>query len=117
MYQLLAKADGTISKIEQKWLSELLKLSDITDKMPLLDEEKENNDFPDEDSSLKDPFFKEAARIIVNSDHGSTSLLQRKLKLGYNRAGSIMDQLERVGIVGPFEGSKGREVLIKENIN
>jgi hypothetical protein len=52
-----------------------------------------------------------AARLIVMHQQGSTSLIQRKLKLGYNRAGRIIDQLEAAGIVGPFEGSKAREVL------
>lgn len=60
-----------------------------------------------------DSMFEESARLIVNTQQGSTSLIQRKLKLGYNRAGRIMDQLEASGIVGPFEGSKAREVLVK----
>jgi len=111
---IVAKADGTISEIEQKWLSELLKLSDLTDKMPLLDEEKENNDIPDEDSSFQDPIFKKAARIVVNSGYGSASLLQRKLKLGYNRAGQIIDQLETAGIIGAFDGANPRKVLIND---
>jgi S-DNA-T family DNA segregation ATPase FtsK/SpoIIIE len=51
-------------------------------------------------------FFREAAEIIVTAQQGSASLLQRKLKLGYNRAGRLIDQLEAAGIVGPFEGSK-----------
>lgn len=59
-----------------------------------------------------DELFEEAARIIVQNQHGSTSLLQRKLKLGYNRAVRIIDQLEAAGIVGHFEGSKAREVKI-----
>lgn len=59
-----------------------------------------------------DDMFEEAARLIVQSQHGSTSMIQRRLKLGYNRAGRIMDQLETMGIVGPGEGSKPREVLI-----
>jgi len=63
------------------------------------------------DPSDRDPMFEEAARLIVMHQQGSTSLIQRKLKLGYNRAGRIIDQLEASGIVGPFEGSKAREVL------
>ncbi len=60
----------------------------------------------------RDPMFEDAARLIVQTQQGSTSLLQRKLKLGYNRAGRIIDQLEAAGIVGPFEGSKAREVRV-----
>ncbi len=66
------------------------------------------------DSSDRDDLFEEAARIIVLHQQGSTSLLQRKLKLGYNRAGRIIDQLEAIGVIGPFEGSKAREVKIKD---
>jgi S-DNA-T family DNA segregation ATPase FtsK/SpoIIIE len=64
--------------------------------------------------SDRDPLFDEAARLIVLHQQGSTSLIQRKLKLGYNRAGRIVDQLEAAGIVGSFEGSKAREVLIQD---
>ena len=60
----------------------------------------------------RDPLFEEAALLIVQTQQGSTSMLQRKLKLGYNRAGRIIDQLEKAGIVGPFAGSKQREVKI-----
>jgi S-DNA-T family DNA segregation ATPase FtsK/SpoIIIE len=63
------------------------------------------------DPDDRDPMFEEAARLIVLHQQGSTSLIQRKLKLGYNRAGRIIDQLEAAGIVGPFEGSKARDVL------
>ena len=66
------------------------------------------------DPSDRDPMFEEAARMIVMHQQGSTSLIQRKLKLGYNRAGRIIDQLEAAHIVGPFEGSKAREVLIPD---
>lgn len=64
----------------------------------------------------RDPLFEEAARLIVASQQGSTSLIQRKLKLGYNRAGRLIDQLEAAGIVGSFEGSKSREVKIKDPV-
>ena len=66
------------------------------------------------DLSDRDALFEEAARLIVGHQQGSTSLIQRKLKLGYNRAGRLIDQLEAARIVGPFEGSKAREVLIKD---
>ena len=68
----------------------------------------------DIDSSERDPLFNEAAEVIVIAQQGSASLLQRKLKLGYNRAGRIIDQMESAGIVGPFEGSKARQVLITD---
>lgn len=66
------------------------------------------------DPNEKDALFEEAARIIVSTQQGSTSMLQRQLKLGYNRAGRIMDQLEASGIVGGFNGAKAREVLISD---
>ncbi|WP_285008840.1 FtsK/SpoIIIE family DNA translocase [Pedobacter faecalis] len=68
----------------------------------------------DFDPNDRDGMFEDAARLIVMHQQGSTSLIQRKLKLGYNRAGRIIDQLEAAGIVGPFEGSKAREVLIPD---
>ena len=68
------------------------------------------------DLSDKDALFEDAARIIVMHQQGSTSLLQRRLKLGYNRAGRLIDQLEKAGIVGQFEGSKAREVLVTDEI-
>ncbi len=68
----------------------------------------------DVDLKDRDVMFEEAARLIVQHQQGSTSLIQRKLKLGYNRAGRIVDQLEAAGIVGPFEGSKAREVLVPD---
>ena len=65
----------------------------------------------DFDTNELDPMFADAARIVVLHQQGSASLLQRKLKLGYNRAGRIVDQLEGMGIIGPFQGSKARDVL------
>lgn len=59
-----------------------------------------------------DDMFEEAARLVIQNQHGSTSMIQRRLKLGYNRAGRIMDQLESLGVVGPAEGSKPREVVM-----
>ena len=68
------------------------------------------------DNSERDSLFEEAAKVIVLSQQGSASLLQRKLKLGYNRAGRLIDQLEAAGLIGPFEGSKARKVLIPDEI-
>ncbi len=76
-----------------------------------VDESGEGSGSTDFDLSDRDQLFEEAARLIVMHQQGSTSLIQRKLKLGYNRAGRIIDQLEAAGIVGQFEGSKAREVL------
>ena len=75
---------------------------------------EENSSSLDLDPSERDELFREAAEVIVTAQQGSASLLQRKLKLGYNRAGRIIDQMEVAGIVGPFEGSKARQVLISD---
>lgn len=77
-------------------------------------ESEESGTGLDIDVSERDKLFREAAEVIVTAQQGSASLLQRKLKLGYNRAGRIIDQLEAAGIVGPFEGSKARQVLITD---
>ncbi len=76
------------------------------------DGEASDGGIPDADE--RDSMFEDAARVLVIHQQGSTSLLQRKLKLGYNRAGRIMDQLEAAGIIGPFEGSKARKVLVPD---
>jgi S-DNA-T family DNA segregation ATPase FtsK/SpoIIIE len=81
--------------------------------LPEYVDEKELEKGGDFDSSDRDPLFEEAARLIVQNQVGSTSLIQRRMKLGYNRAGRLMDQLEAAGVVGPNQGSKAREVLIK----
>lgn len=76
---------------------------------------KEINDIKTFDSSLLDPLFEESARLIVNMQQGSTSLIQRKFAIGYNRAGRIMDQLEQAGIIGAANGSRPREVFCKDD--
>ncbi len=80
--------------------------------LPEYADEQDENGKADFDPEERDELFEEAAKIIVQTQQGSTSLLQRKLKLGYNRAGRIIDQLEAAGIVGPFEGSKARDVKV-----
>lgn len=70
--------------------------------------------FSNFDPTQTDIFFNDAARLVVASQFGSSSLIQRKFCLGYNRAGQILDQLESAGIVGPYNGSKAREVLIHD---
>ncbi|MBT6006659.1 MAG: hypothetical protein HOG79_13140 [Prolixibacteraceae bacterium] len=68
----------------------------------------------DVDLNSKDDIFDDAARVVVLNQIGSTSMIQRKFSIGYNRAGRIMDQLEAAGVVGPSEGSKARQVLIQD---
>ncbi len=80
-----------------------------------IDENGEGGSVKDFDPNDRDPLFEDAARLIVMHQQGSTSLIQRKLKLGYNRAGRLIDQLEAAGVVGPFEGSKAREVLLPDD--
>jgi S-DNA-T family DNA segregation ATPase FtsK/SpoIIIE len=77
-------------------------------------ETESSTDLGESEEFERDVLFEEAARIVVMHQQGSTSLLQRRLKLGYNRAGRLIDQLEKAGIVGPFEGSKARDVLIPD---
>lgn len=84
--------------------------------LPEPEMEGEGNGPAELDSDSLDPMFEEAARLIVIHQQGSTSLIQRKFAIGYNRAGRLMDQLERAGIVGPVRGSKPREVLVADEI-
>jgi S-DNA-T family DNA segregation ATPase FtsK/SpoIIIE len=81
--------------------------------LPEYIDEKEAEARGEVDLSERDSLFDDAARMIVLQQIGSTSLLQRRMKLGYNRAGRLMDQLEIAGIVGPSQGSKPRDVLVK----
>jgi len=90
---------------DQQGYTEAFKLPEYVD-----EKEFENKTF---DANDRDPLFDDAARLIVTSQSGSTSLLQRRMKLGYNRAGRLMDQLEAAGVVGPNQGSKVRDVLVK----
>jgi S-DNA-T family DNA segregation ATPase FtsK/SpoIIIE len=92
----------------QRGYPEAYKLPEYVD-----EKEMEGKDF---DLADRDPLFEEAARLIVMNQLGSTSLIQRKMKLGYNRAGRLMDQLEAAGVVGPGMGSKPRDVLIKSEM-
>jgi S-DNA-T family DNA segregation ATPase FtsK/SpoIIIE len=80
--------------------------------LPEVADENEGEEEDDLEPGERDRMFEDAAKLIVRHQQGSTSLIQRRLKLGYNRAGRIMDQMERAGIVGPTNGSKPREVLI-----
>ncbi|ADX67472.1 MULTISPECIES: FtsK/SpoIIIE family DNA translocase [Weeksella] len=87
------------------------------DALHLPEYEGEESSASDIDLSERDALFEEAAKIIITAQQGSASLLQRKLKVGYNRAGRLIDQLEAAGIVGPFEGSKARQVLIQDELS
>ena len=94
---------------EQRGFVEPFLLPEVPD-----EEGGEGTDF--EDGDERDPLFEDAARIVVQTQQGSTSMIQRKLKLGYNRAGRIIDQLEAAGILGPFSGSKAREVKVANEL-
>ena len=85
--------------------------------LPEPEMDEDNGGKGDLSGETLDPMFEEAARLIVVHQQGSTSLIQRKFSIGYNRAGRLMDQLERAGIVGPTRGSKPREVLCKDEID
>lgn len=85
--------------------------------LPEFIDESSSGEYGSLDPGDRDALFEDAARIIVQHQQGSASLLQRKLKLGYNRAGRIVDQLEEAGIIGPFEGSKARQVLIQDEMS
>jgi S-DNA-T family DNA segregation ATPase FtsK/SpoIIIE len=84
---------------------------------PKADDGEMGSSAADVDMQHLDPMFEDAARLIVMSQSGSTSLIQRKFSIGYNRAGRLMDQLERAGIVGVAMGSKPREVLIQDEVS
>ena len=83
---------------------------------PKMEDSDMGGEAHDVDMSHLDPMFEEAARLIVVNQSGSTSLIQRKFSIGYNRAGRLMDQLEKAGVVGPAMGSKPRDVLIQDEV-
>ncbi|MES2617986.1 MAG: DNA translocase FtsK [Bacteroidota bacterium] len=84
--------------------------------LPEFKSDEDSGGRDDFDPNERDALFEDAALLIVQTQQGSTSLIQRKLKLGYNRAGRLVDQLEQAGIVGPFEGAKARKVLIPDEM-
>ncbi len=118
-------ADINISnneKIEEPTVQESGQPKENNENAKLIEEEKsklierfarDGDSFDNNNIDGFDPLLEDAARLIVQSQSGSTALLQRRMKLGFNRAGRLMDQLEQIGIVGPHLGSKVREVLIK----
>ncbi len=85
--------------------------------LPFVELEGSDGSAPDVDMNQLDPMFEEVARLVVTTQQGSTSMIQRKFSIGYNRAGRLMDQLEVAGIVGPAHGSKPREVLCQSDID
>lgn len=105
----IAKADNTITPKESEWLASLMTNKECKYKDDLVIDSVKEDIYSD-----LDPYTKEAARAIIESQAGSVSMIQRRFSLGYNRAGRIMDELEKLGIVGPAQGSKPREVLVRE---
>ena len=85
--------------------------------LPYVEAEGADGEAPDVDMNHLDPMFEEVARLIVSTQQGSTSMIQRKFSIGYNRAGRLMDQMEVAGIVGPAHGSKPREVLCQSDLD
>ena len=106
-YREQAKARAEAERAEEEAVSE----RDILDLLKELEEEEGGAGVSDEGAEDRDPLFRQAAEIVISHAAGSTSLLQRRLKIGYGRAARIIDQLHAAGIVGPAEGSKPREVL------
>lgn len=109
----IAKADNTISEEESEWLAELMKSKDLaTDGTPLsIKADRPQRNKRTIDISDMDPLIKDVARLVVEKQNPSTSFVQRSFSMGYNRAGRIMDELEKIGVVGPARGSSPRELL------
>lgn len=115
---IAAKADNTVSEEEAEWLTNIMKLQDGDSREIVSDEEEEDEPIrvPILPAQLKplDPLFADVARWVVANQEGSTSHLQRHFEIGYNRAGKLSDQLEAIGIVGPYKEPSGRDVLIQD---
>ena len=103
-----------IETLSNQWTKASTDLDEQRKVASLLEKDMEAKDF---DLSERDKLFEDAARLIVQNQMGSTSLIQRRMKLGYNRAGRLMDQLEAAGIVGENKGSKARDVLVKTEMD
>ena len=119
---MLISTGSSLSRIQCAFIdtSEVEKLTDFISRQDSHSEtfvlpidKNEINELSISKNEDRDPLFKEAALLIIMHQQGSTSMIQRKLKLGYNRAGRIIDQLEDAGVLGPLQGSKGRQVLIQ----
>lgn len=112
---IIAKADNTVTNEEAEWLSNIMKLQNNSSQDIIQeDDEPVSRSYNETIIRNLDPMFAEVARWVVAHQEGSTSRLQRQFEIGYNRAGTLSDQLEEAGIVGPNKGPKGRNVLIQD---
>jgi len=109
--EVLVNFQKVAEYLDNQWQN-IISLMSIWERRELLFDSPRDGFFGQINSKERDALFEDAARLVVSTQNGSTSLIQRRLKLGYNRAGRIVDQLEEAEILGPFEGSKSREVLI-----
>ena len=109
--EVLVNFQKVAEYLDNQWQN-IISLMSIWERRELLFDSPRDGFFGQINSTERDALFEDAARLVVSTQNGSTSLIQRRLKLGYNRAGRIVDQLEEAEILGPFEGSKSREVLI-----
>ena len=109
--EVLVNFQKVAEYLDNQWQN-IISLMSIWEQRELLFDSPRDGFFGQINSKERDALFEDAARLVVSTQNGSTSLIQRRLKLGYNRAGRIVDQLEEAEILGPFEGSKSREVLI-----
>ena len=109
--EVLVNFQKVTEYLDNQWQN-IISLMSIWERRELLFDSPRDGFFGQINSKERDALFEDAARLVVSTQNGSTSLIQRRLKLGYNRAGRIVDQLEEAEILGPFEGSKSREVLI-----